>query len=1093
MDSLDKFFDLRLPPKLAAKAAADAQAAEQRSGHTFPIAGVPVRFPFQPYPAQLAMMAKIITALNRRENALLESPTGSGKSLALLCSALGWLEKRRSQVRQLRVEHHQARQQQRAQRLQRLFQQLFPGNTAEDIAAIVASPTIVSLGNRLMQHRDFVQAVVASNSVSHEEVTRVAQGGIDYVVPTNTTDQDIATTPKTKDPSPPVCTPSGLDFESFTITPPDPATPTQTECPSPKVRKLSKALGLDRTSSFSSNSFADDAKNAANIGGGFIQSMDSILDGPSTVLTQHQAQTILKFTVPPPIRKLPLKTLRAFKTANPSVKHMTDAIARASQTFGDLPCPWSDLLSWNQNMSDDVAQLKRSNSTSGDQFWPFQELELPEAPAPSIPKIYFGTRTHKQIAQVVKELRANSSYRPRMAILSSRKHTCINKNANKAHDVNERCRALREEKKCHMAHRVNDLIKQVQKHRTMLRVWDIEDLVTLGRSTGGCPYYATRELAESAEIVFCPYNYLVDPSIREASGIDLKNSIIVIDEAHNIEDVCRSSASLTLSDLELEEVSRQLSEMIRDGEHYHEDFLTICCGINHRIRDDERRYNHVEYERSIEVRTGTEVIAFLEEISITAMRLAQLKLTLERIQQETERRRKENAELSEKQKERAEEPPEDGNELDKGPKLLSHLTEMALKTLASKLYPAVMLLLDKLKVLLQCRLLLVFGYVLDNDMEYLLDYRLGIVKRKWNEFTDNDLASKLSKPTRSFTFEFSLWCMNPGVVFRSVVEQTHSVILTSGTLSPMNTFMSELQTSFHLTLEANHVIQPNQIWVGAIPVGPANQLLKGVHATANTLEYQDDIGRAILRICQETPQGVLCFMPSYGLIEKMISRWTVTDLYTQLKEVKDVFQEPQQASQAKFEQDLKQYHTKIRENMAIRGPRNGAILFAVYRGKVSEGIDFSDEACRAVINIGIPFPHLMDVQVKLKQQYNDQAAKHGAFPRLTGKEWYTTQAYRAVNQALGRCIRHRNDWGAVIFLECRLTYRQNAQQLSRWVRGNLRSYPDFDDAMNHLQQFMYHWTQETITETDLALASAERKLIEALDNAMDEVIVVSDS
>lgn len=33
---------------------------------------------------------KIVKGLNNRQHCLLESPTGSGKSLALLCSALSW-------------------------------------------------------------------------------------------------------------------------------------------------------------------------------------------------------------------------------------------------------------------------------------------------------------------------------------------------------------------------------------------------------------------------------------------------------------------------------------------------------------------------------------------------------------------------------------------------------------------------------------------------------------------------------------------------------------------------------------------------------------------------------------------------------------------------------------------------------------------------------------------------------------------------------------------------------------------------------------------------------------------------------------------
>jgi len=49
----------------------------------------------------------------------------------------------------------------------------------------------------------------------------------------------------------------------------------------------------------------------------------------------------------------------------------------------------------------------------------------------------------------------------------------------------------------------------------------------------------------------------------------------------------------------------------------------------------------------------------------------------------------------------------------------------------------------------------------------------------------------------------------------------------------------------------------------------------------------------------------------------------------------------------------------------------GAILFCVCRGKVSEGIDFTDEMARAVVVVGIPFPQAFDVRVKAKRKFLD--------------------------------------------------------------------------------------------------------------------------
>lgn len=109
---------------------------------------------------------------------------------------------------------------------------------------------------------------------------------------------------------------------------------------------------------------------------------------------------------------------------------------------------------------------------------------------------------------------------------------------------------------------------------------------------------------------------------------------------------------------------------------------------------------------------------------------------------------------------------------------------------------------------------------------------------------------------------------------------------------------------------------------------------------------------------------------------------------------------------------------------------SGAIFFAVCRGKVSEGLDFADSRGRGVIITGIPYPPLKDPRVILKRQYLDDLARGsgggggggGAPTRsstLSGDEWYNQQASRAVNQAIGRVIRHRADYGAILLFDDR--------------------------------------------------------------------------
>jgi len=75
---------------------------------------------------------------------------------------------------------------------------------------------------------------------------------------------------------------------------------------------------------------------------------------------------------------------------------------------------------------------------------------------------------------------------------------------------------------------------------------------------------------------------------------------------------------------------------------------------------------------------------------------------------------------------------------------------------------------------------------------------------------------------------------------------------------------------------------------------------------------------------------------------------------------------------------IEEYYKAIQEN-------KGAILLAVYRGKVSEGLDFSDWKARAVIIFGLPYPPYQDPRVVMKREYLDEMRKENSQVKIKNK------------------------------------------------------------------------------------------------------------
>lgn len=145
----------------------------------------------------------------------------------------------------------------------------------------------------------------------------------------------------------------------------------------------------------------------------------------------------------------------------------------------------------------------------------------------------------------------------------------------------------------------------------------------------------------------------------------------------------------------------------------------------------------------------------------------------------------------------------------------------------------------------------------------------------------------------------------------------------------------------------------------------------------NDTEILKDSGKVLAKIAEHTPGGVLVFFPSYKLMNQCLEAWDNYGVMEEVTDHKKVFEEPKNPN--KYPSTISAYYKQIYgKSRTYQGkPVNGAVLIGVCRGKISEGLDFSDSAARAVVIIGIPYPMLVDPKVILKKYHLDDLRQKG--------------------------------------------------------------------------------------------------------------------
>ncbi|XP_054844360.1 ATP-dependent DNA helicase DDX11 [Eublepharis macularius] len=686
-----------------------------------------------------------------------------------------------------------------------------------------------------------------------------------------------------------------------------------------------------------------------------------------------------------------------------------------------------------------------------------------------VTKIYYCSRTHSQLAQFVHEVQKSPfGKETRLVSLGSRQNLCVNEEVRRLGAVqliNDRCMEMQKnkhEKKSmgEEAERKKRCLSQAAcpfysyEHMQFLRdevlveVKDIEQLVTLGKEAKACPYYGSRFAIPAAQLVVLPYQMLLHEATRNASGIKLKDQVVIIDEAHNLVDTisCIYSAQVSGSQL--------------------------CCAHSQLLQYMERYRKRLKAKNLMYIKQ----ILFLLEKFVTVL----------------------------------------GGNVTQNPNTQSiPQAGTQLKSINDFLFQCEIDNINLFKVQRYCERSLIsrklFGFVERHEASGALKIRpeeqkmaglqnflqtlTGKPRKEGSPQSSPEEAEdgppKMASPlmhiegflaalttanqdgrvilTRQGTLAQSslrFLLLNPAVHFAKVLKECRAVIIAGGTMQPVADFREQLLTCTGVSagrieeFSCGHVIPPDNILPIVLCSGPSGQQLEFTYEKRNLPQMMEETGRILCNLCNVVPGGVVCFFPSYEYEKQVYVHWEKTGLLTRLAAKKKIFQEPKRANQV--EQVLAEYAKCIKRCSHAGTTMTGALLFSVVGGKMSEGINFSDDLGRCVVMVGMPYPNIKSPELQEKMAYLDKTMPKIA-GQAPGRMLIENLCMKAVNQSIGRAIRHQKDFASIVLLDHRYARPAIFTKLPQWIRSSTQVKSAFGPAFAALRRF--HCEKRSVCES----------------------------
>lgn len=247
------------------------------------------------------------------------------------------------------------------------------------------------------------------------------------------------------------------------------------------------------------------------------------------------------------------------------------------------------------------------------------------------------------------------------------------------------------------------------------------------------------------------------------------------------------------------------------------------------------------------------------------------------------------------------------------------------------------------------------------------------------------------------------------------VEKAKSLIFIGGTLEPRSEYQPlRAQALKTFEFSANHVVPPEHTFARTVSHSLDGKVQLDFRSTSRYQEHTLQALKAYIEFLRTQLTfncGMVVFFPSFDFIKKFRDKFYPAGAPVPTPQrtgagSSQVFAEERGGNAEQLLRDF-EGSTKVKQCM----------LFAVVGGKVSEGINFRDDMCRCVVVVGLPYPNPQDPVLLEKMKYLDNVAKQrnkpGHAQYLTGKDYYQMRCMKAVNQCIGRAIRHKGDWASI--------------------------------------------------------------------------------